>query len=174
MSRPEARGAAAGGGLDTRTMPEKTSPRRASYLDVEKLRALVADCRTTGSVSEPLARALLQIAAGVWDRYRFTTDKDDFVQDVALHLLGRPLEKADVQKHVFNYFTTCAIRYGLKLREKADGDRRRFATYAAELVESGRELPSRHDDAAGGWDVAEEVDAADRHATGYGSRSRRE
>jgi hypothetical protein len=40
-----------------------------------------------------------------------------------------------VQKHVFNFFTTCAIRFGLKLRDKAAGDRRRFEAYAKDTHE---------------------------------------
>lgn len=117
--------------------------RAARYIDPAALAELVRDHRRTGVVPDALARALLAIAGGVWERYRFTADKDDFAQDVVLHLLGRPLQLADCQKHVFNYFTTCSIRYGLKLRDKALGDRRRFETYAAELVEAGRELPVR-------------------------------
>lgn len=118
-------------------------PARAKYIDNATLARLLRDHRDTGTVSDELARALMQIAGGVWERYRFTADRDDFVQEVTLHLLQRPLAKADVQKHVFNYFTTCAIRFGMKLRDKAHGDRRRFETYAAELVESGREIPDR-------------------------------
>ncbi|VTU02769.1 unnamed protein product [Gemmataceae bacterium] len=125
-------------------MPDRPT-RATSYIDVAALRALVLDHQATGTVSPELARALMAIAGGVWDRYRFTSDKDDFVQEVTLHLMQRPLEKADAQKHVFNYFTTCAIRFGQKLREKATGDRRRFETYAAELVEAGRELPPRRE-----------------------------
>lgn len=117
-------------------------PRRASnYIDAATLRALVMASHDARTVSEDLARSLMQIAGGVWDRYRFTADKDDFVQDVVLHLLQRPLQLADPGKNLFAFFTTCTLRYGMKLREKADGDRRRFNTYAAELVESGRELP---------------------------------
>lgn len=126
-------------------MPDRPSPRATSYIDVAALRALVLDYQATRVVSQELARALLAIAGGVWDRYRFTADKDDFTQEVTLHLMQRPLEKADAQKHVFNYFSTCAIRFGQKLREKATGDVRRFQTYAAELVEAGRELPPRRE-----------------------------
>jgi hypothetical protein len=127
--------------------PCPSSPGPSSgYLDVATLAALVRDHRRTGRMSDDLGRALMKIAGGVWDRYHFTTDREDFVQDVVIHLLGRPLEKADVQKHVFNYFTTCAIRFGMKLRDRSAADRRRFETYAAELEDSGRQLPNRHDD----------------------------
>lgn len=131
--------------------PESPAPRpkveltarrpKSNYIAVEDLAQLVRDYRRTGKASEALGLALTQIAAGVWDRYHFTASKDDFVQDVVLHLLQRPLEKADAQKHVFNYFTTCAIRFGNKLREKEQGDRRRFLTYAGELAESGHDIP---------------------------------
>jgi len=117
--------------------------RRAYYLEPAELAELVRQRRATGSASDALGRALLAIAGGVWDRFHFTTERDDFIQEVALHLLGRPLDRADVQKHCFNYLTTCAIHFGMKLREKAFGDRRRFETHAAELVESGRALASK-------------------------------
>ncbi len=126
-------------------MPAPTSPDRVKYLTNERLAELIGEHRRTGKVGEDLGAALLQIAGGVWDRFRFTPDRDEFVQEVALHLMQRPLAKADVQKHLFNFLTTCAIRYGQKLRDKANGDRRRFDTYAAELVESGRELPELFD-----------------------------
>jgi hypothetical protein len=113
------------------------------YIDTAELARLVQLARAEGRASDALGRALMQIAGGVWDRYHFTPDREDFVSEVTLHLLQRPLDKADVQKHIFNYFTTCAIRFGMKLRDKLYGDRRRFETYAAELVESGRELPER-------------------------------
>jgi len=120
-----------------------TALRRANnYLEPAELAALLRERRVTGRVSDALGRALLQIAGGVWDRFHFTRDRDDFVQDVAVHLLQRPLELADVQKHVFNYLTTCAIHYGMKLREKAFGDRRRFETHAAELLDAGRAIAS--------------------------------
>ena len=111
---------------------------RSHYLDNATLARLVTTYRRTRRGGNELAAALTQIAGGVWDRYRFTSDRDDFTQDVVLHLMQAPLRKLDVQLHPFNYLTTCAIRYGLKLRDQAHGDRRRFQTYAAELLESGR------------------------------------
>lgn len=122
--------------------PEPTAPRRPNYLDLPTLAALVRDHRRTGVVSDALGVALLAIARGVWDRYRFTPDADDFAQEVVVHLLGRPLEKCDPSKHLFNYFTTCAIRYGQKLRDKANGDRRRFEAYARDLADSGVPIPA--------------------------------
>jgi hypothetical protein len=124
-------------------MPTHRPRRGSNYIDPAELAALVREHKQTGTVSEALGAALLAIAAGVWDRFKFTPDRDDFTGDVVLHLLQRPLAKADVQKNCFNYFTTCAVRYGCNLRDKSNGDRRRFETYAAELVEAGRELPER-------------------------------
>ncbi|VTR95247.1 unnamed protein product [Gemmata massiliana] len=118
---------------------------RPNYIEPEVLSALVREYKRTGRVSEELGRCLMLIAGGLWDRYHFTASRDDFVQEVVLHLMQNPLQKADAQKHVFNYFTTCAFRFGQKLRDKAYGDARRFGDYAAELVESGRQLPTRHD-----------------------------
>jgi hypothetical protein len=117
---------------------------RAGYLDVAALAALVREHRRKKTVSEDLGRALQAIAGGVWDRYRFTADRDDFIQDVVVHLMGRPLANCDPKKHLFNYFTTCAIRYGLKLRDKAAGERRRFEAYAQQMVEECRVPETLH------------------------------
>ena len=111
---------------------------RVPYLDPVELAHLVRVHRNTGRRSDELAEALSRIAGGVWDRYRFTREREDFVQETVLHLIQKPLRKADVQRNCFNYFTTCAIRFGLKLRDQDRADRRRHATYAAELLESGR------------------------------------
>ena len=35
----------------------------------------------------------------------------------------------------------CAVRFGQKLRDKANGDRRRFETYARDLADAGAEIP---------------------------------
>jgi hypothetical protein len=129
---------------------------RTPYITRDQLADLVGEYRRSGRVSEQLGAALVQIAAGVFDRYQFVPDKDDCVQEIVLHLMQRPLEKADLQKHLFNYLTTCAIRFGWKLRDKQYGDRRRFETYAAELLESGRDLP----DSDEGRDVYDVPDVA--------------
>lgn len=118
-------------------------PTARNYIEPAALARLVTESRAAGRVSECLGRALIQIAGGVWDRYHFTREREEFVSEVVLHLLGRPLQKADCQKHVFNYLTTCAIRFGMKLRDKECGDRRRFETYAQECVEAGRDIPER-------------------------------
>lgn len=118
-------------------------PTKTHYIDRHHLANLVRDHRLSGVISNELGAALVAIAGGVWDRYHFTADRDDFVQDVVLHLIQTPLKKADITKHCFNYFTTCAIRFGGKLRDKACGERRRFEAYAADLVEDGHELHER-------------------------------
>jgi hypothetical protein len=148
--------------------PARTS---SNYLDPAALVAIVTAYRRrrTKARADALGKALLLIAGGVWDRYHFTPDREDFCQDVVVHLLQRPLEKADVQKHLFNYFTTCAIRFGLKLRQKAHGDRRRFETYAAELVEAGRPIPSASDN----LDVGEFESELDRPITQFRRRNAR-
>ncbi len=118
---------------------DNAAPAPRKYLSNDTLRALVKLYRRNRARhGEGLGKALLAIAGGVWDRYRFTPDRDEFVQEVVIHLLDRPLRKADLQLHLFNYFTKCAFRFGLKLRERANSDRRRFETYAAECVDAGR------------------------------------
>jgi hypothetical protein len=140
-------------------MPSDTTPsRRTNYVEPAALRCLVMCYHETRTVSEDLAAVLVKIAGGVWDRYHYTDSREDFVQDVVLHFLQRPLEVADPTKNLFAFFTTCAIRFGSKLREKAQGDRRRFNTYAAELVESGRQIPSKRGES---MDVAEFSDDLD-------------
>lgn len=131
-------------------MPNTPGRAQSSYLDNETLRALIRDYRKTKTASDALGAAFLKIAGGIWDRYRFTPDREDFCQECAIHLLGRPLEKIHIQKHCFNYLTTCVIRFGMKLRDKDVKDAKRFRTYAAELAESGREIPIVEPDRHGG------------------------
>lgn len=123
--------------------PCTTQPPKSHYLDRATLAELVRAHRATGTISEDLGRALMLIASGVWDRYRFTQEKEDFVGEAVLHLLGSPIRRADPAQNLFSYFTTCAIRHGNKLRNKAGADRRRFTAYAQDLVDSGEELPER-------------------------------
>lgn len=122
-------------GLSSRT------PR--SYIDNATLAPLVRAHRRhrRRRVSDELGRALMQIAGGVWDRYHFTPERDDFVGDVCLHLLGTPLQRVDPKKNIFSYFTTCAIRFGIKLRKKVAAERRRFETYCEAIEFDGEQVP---------------------------------
>ncbi|HYH65510.1 MAG TPA: hypothetical protein VD866_12510 [Urbifossiella sp.] len=122
-------------------MSDSPARRPQPYLDNAALAPLVREMRRTGRASDELGRALMQIAGGVWDRYHFTADRDDFVGDVLVHLLGTPLERVDPKKNIFSYFTTCAIRFGLNLRNKAAAERRRFEAYAADVLAAGTEVP---------------------------------
>lgn len=123
-------------------MPARSPRARTQTARVEQaaLRLMVAQFRQTGEVPDELGRALVTIAGGVWERFRYTSDKDDFVQDVVVHLLQRPLDTAKADGNLFSFFYTCCVRFGMKLRDKATVDRRRFETYAQECVEAGREL----------------------------------
>lgn len=114
----------------------------AQYIDSPALVRLIKKYRRSKKAGgDELGRALLAIAGGVWDRFRFTSDRDDYCQDAVLHLLQQPLKNANLTKNLFNYFTTCAVRYGQKLRAKEAVDRRRFETYCEELAESGQLIP---------------------------------
>jgi hypothetical protein len=126
-------------------VPNRTHRAGSNYIDPATLRAIVRAYQSTKEVTEELARVLLAIAGGVWDRFRFTEDRDDFAQDVVAHLLGNPLDRVSADGNAFGYFTTCAIRYGQKLRDKAARERSNFHEYAAALRDSGRELPARRD-----------------------------
>jgi hypothetical protein len=114
------------------------------YVTPSQLLAVLASYRKrrTRAVKGELAEALMAIAGGVWDRYHFTASREDFVQDAVMHLLyGGPTEKADLAKPLFNYFTTCTINFGRKLRDADYRDRRRFVSYCEECVEAGRDIP---------------------------------
>jgi len=117
-------------------------PGRIPFLSNDALRVLVvAYRRRRRRHAAELSAALAALAVGVWERFQFTDDRDDFVQDLVTHLLGRPLARCDVGRSPFAFLYTCAVRYGAKLREKERARRRRWLAYAAGAVESGRELP---------------------------------
>lgn len=122
-------------------MSDSPARRPQPYLDNAALAPLVRDHRRTGRASDELGRALMQIAGGVWDRFHFTAYRDDFVGDVVAHLLGRPLERVDPKRNLFSYFTTCAIRFGINLRNKAAVERRRFDAYCADVAAAGAGVP---------------------------------
>lgn len=113
---------------------------RPGYIDPAVLRAIVLDYRATGVVSNDLGLALLKISQGVWDRYHYTDNRDDFGGDCVLHLLGQPLKAADPAKNLFSYFTTCVVHYGIKLRGKAQREQRQHAEYVRHVVEQGTPL----------------------------------
>lgn len=102
-----------------------TAPAAGGYVEKSRLAELIAEYRSTGNVSDELAHVLLKIAGGVWDRYHYTGSREDFVQDVVLHLLAGPLRKADPSQNCFAYLTTCCIRYGGKLRTREQTRRRK-------------------------------------------------
>ncbi|MDY3558129.1 hypothetical protein R5W23_000850 [Gemmata sp. JC673] len=114
-----------------------------NYLDRQELAELVRECHLTGAPSDRLGLSLAKIAGGVWDRFQHTADRDDFVQETVLHLLKTPLRKADPTGNLFSYFTTCAVNFGSKLRDKEQGELRRFRAYAKDRLDSGEEIPER-------------------------------
>jgi hypothetical protein len=117
------------------------NPRRRSgnYAEPAALSALVRQQRRDGTVSDELAALLLLIAGGVWDRYKFTDDRDEFTSACYLHLTaGAPLRSADPHRNLFSYFSECVRRYGSKLRNRAAAERRKFREYAAERHHAGR------------------------------------
>ena len=123
------------------TIPHHTSP----YLTNAELARLIRDQRRLRRVSNELGAALLAIAGGVWDRYKFTDSRDDFVGDCVLHLLQGPLRNADVRANLFGYFSTCAIRFGKKTRGKKFASDRRETCYRDVAREIGRRLTRRRD-----------------------------
>lgn len=114
---------------------DRPAPR---YVENAALARMIGEYRDTGRCPEDLGAALLQIAAGIWDRYHFGTDRDDYVSACCLHLLGRPLAKVDPAGNPFSFLTTCAIRFGYKHRGKEQADRRKAATYRADYFEAAR------------------------------------
>lgn len=142
---------------------------RPGYIDPAVLRAIVLDYRATGVVSNDLGLALLKISQGVWDRYHYTDNRDDFGGDCVLHLLGQPLEKADPAKNLFSYFTTCVVHYGIKLRDRAQRERQQHAEYVRHVLDAGDVLDGR---AADSEFFAGEVadDAAPRRRSRFRAR----
>jgi hypothetical protein len=120
-------------------MASARPPRRpAFYVDPAQFAALVRRQRRERAVSNDLGVALSAIAGGVWDKFRFTADRDEFVNACFLHFMGAPLRSADPRRNLFSYFTTCAVRFGGKQRNKLAAERRKFAEYAADLARAGR------------------------------------
>lgn len=109
----------------------------AFYVDPAALAAAVRRMRRDDQVDDELGLMLLKIAGGVWDKWRFTDDRDEFAQACFLHFLGAPLAGADPRKNLFSYLTTCAIRFGSKQRNRAAADRRRFREYVEDLRRAG-------------------------------------
>jgi hypothetical protein len=121
--------------------PATPNPRRRAdnYADPAALSVLVRQQRREGKVSDELARLLLLIAGGVWDRYRFTEDRDEFCSACYLHLTaGAPLRAADPHRNLFSFFSECVRRYGAKLRNRTAAERRKFTAYAQDLHHAGR------------------------------------
>lgn len=93
------------------------------YLQPSDLSRMVRENRRRKRISDEYAKALLAIAGGVWDRYRFIESREDFVQECVMHFLNGPIRKAKPELNCFNFFTKCAVRQGLKLRSKELGIR---------------------------------------------------
>lgn len=123
---------------------EQSSPSRNPYLTRERLAEMIQGFQVSGKVSEDLGLAVLAIAGGVWDRYRYTTERDDFCQSVVLHLIGNPLRRCDTSKNPFSYLTTCAIRLGGKLRSKRQAEGRGLEKYRGLCAEIQRRLTAHH------------------------------
>ncbi len=114
------------------------APRRtAFYIEPAALAALVRQHQETGVVSDELGRALLKLAGGVWERFRFIPDREEFTSAVVEHLLAAPLRGADPKRNLFAFFTTCACRFGSKLRNRAAAERRKFSEFAADRHRAG-------------------------------------
>lgn len=122
-------------------MPDTQRTADSHYVPPAKLAALVREYRRTGSVSNELALVLVQIAAGVWDKFRYTDSREDFVQECFLHLVGKPLAGCDPHKNAFSYLTQAVRWFGQKQRDRAAAERRRFLTYAQDLEDSGAPIP---------------------------------
>lgn len=103
------------------------------YVNRFELAERIRDYKRTGVLSLSLVEDLLRIAKGVNDRYRFGPD-DDFAHDCWIHLVYQaPLKRVDPDRNPFAFFTTCAIRFGMRKRNKAAKEQRQAADYR-ELV----------------------------------------
>lgn len=136
---------------------------RTHYVDEEALATLIRRYRQTGTVSEDLALAITAIAGGVWDRYRYTTDRDDFIQDCYLHVTKArgTLDRVNPNQRPFGYLTQACKWLGLTLRQNAREQLGREVQYPAELLDA-EPLAGRAVDSSG---AAEDPDPLEWHPT---------
>ncbi len=113
----------------------------AGYVDRGTLSALVTEFHGQGHASNALGAVLARIAGGVWDRFRFTDSRDDFVGEVILHFLSGPLHKADPERNCFSFLTTCAVFYGIKLRDRTQAEQKKFREYQRARLDAHRIYP---------------------------------
>jgi hypothetical protein len=81
-----------------------------------------------------LIELLSKIAGGVWDRYEFTSNREDFVQDLMFSFFSKALLTVHLDGNVFSYLTTCAVNFGNRSRSKAIEDRRAELAYGVDRV----------------------------------------
>jgi hypothetical protein len=91
-----------------------------------------------GRATDALGRALVAIAGAVWDRHRFLGDRDEFVAECFVHLLGGPIHDVDAEQDPTDYLTACAVRFGHRLRHREAVRRRRERDRRAAVAEAYR------------------------------------
>ncbi len=132
--------------LETPPARQEAAIPSVGYVDKKHLSRLVAAYHADGRASDDLGKVLAQIAGGVWDRFRYTDSRDDFVGDVLVHFLSGPLRKADPAQNCFGFLTTCAVRYGGKLRDRAQTERKKSAAYRQARTDAHRIYPPTEGD----------------------------
>lgn len=123
----------------------------AHYLTNDELKITVTDWKKTGVPSAELWLQMQRLADGLWTRYRYTQSKEDYVGECTIYLITQTLKYANPAKgNLFNFFTTCARRYGGKLRNKEIVQAQRNADILAEFIKRAEtdrvELDREHDD----------------------------
>lgn len=109
------------------------------YTTNAELRILVANAQQVGRACERLGEIMLLIAGGVWDRWKPTDCREEFVAECATHLLGSPLRKCWTEKgNQFSYFTTAAVNLCHRLRAKLQREARTLAEYRERMLASYR------------------------------------
>jgi hypothetical protein len=117
---------------------QPTATPAIGYVNKADLAAEIAAYHQSGTASESLGAMLLAIAGGVWDRFRSLPDRDEFVGEIVIHFLTGPLHKANPEQNCFAFLTTCAVRYGAKLRDRSEAEQRRWASYRQAVLDANR------------------------------------
>jgi len=130
--------------------PRSASSR--SYTSSEELGALVSTYQSAKRWRKKMSPArharllevLQAIAGGVWDRWRFTDSRDDFVQDCLYLFLHAALGKIDPERNCHAYLTTTAKNHGLAKQRQRVRQLDAELRHRAAVVDEGRHLGLHH------------------------------
>lgn len=106
------------------------------YTTNEELCRLILFYRTTNDAG-PLLVKVDMIAKGLWGRFQFALDPDDFRQDCCITIM-RKIHNVDLTKNVFGWMTQICFNLArAQLRAKSN-ERAKHSAYGKALKRSGR------------------------------------